>query len=323
MVDVGCLMVLIGEVHRLASKHELSKKNVQHRCHQEIFDSAWQAALCCWSITWRRFVNFKSIPDSKTVCLLALGPSIWSPSNASPHHIMCIGIGTIWQVKTDGENSPTCTIHGNPGSTEKSTSQHLLSKSKRDPVLSTSYLCNSMYCVQMSKFKIADALRQFVQGILKSSEIKTYTPSFTSHIYVKKKRKLCLALGRWSTNLLASFHAVNVNNHPTGGCFGCAVWTETEWVTHQVPSETSLPRVGWLSCQSCRKKQVLLICLQWDNTDHWIYLLTLAKDSGFFLVYIHIYVYTVYYIQCILRECWLTAWWLINRLTETDRKMEI
>jgi len=58
----------------------LSKKNVQHRCHQEIFDSAWQAALCRWSITWRRFVNFKGIPGSKTVCLSALQQSIWQPS---------------------------------------------------------------------------------------------------------------------------------------------------------------------------------------------------------------------------------------------------
>ena len=146
-----------------------------------------------------------------------LAPIIWS----KVFHI-CIGNGTICQVKTDGENSPTCTIHGSPRSTERLHLDICFRKANAIPVLSTSYLCNSMYCVQMSKFKIADALIHFVQGLLKSSEIKTYSPRFTSHNCKKKKRKFCLVLGRWSTKVLASVHAVNVNNHPTGGCFGCA-----------------------------------------------------------------------------------------------------
>lgn len=78
VVDVGFPVVLIGcwFIHRRCQ----NKKDVQHRCHQEIFDSAWQAALCRWSITWRRFVNFKGLPGSKTVCLSALQQSIWQPS---------------------------------------------------------------------------------------------------------------------------------------------------------------------------------------------------------------------------------------------------
>lgn len=64
--------------------------------------------------SWLENCLFVSPSAKYMTTFKTLAPIIWSKVS----HI-CIGNGTICEVKTDGENSPTCSIHGSPGSTER------------------------------------------------------------------------------------------------------------------------------------------------------------------------------------------------------------